>query len=222
MDWAAIESVSVSLSLIVAAITLIIGVRGEAARRKRERIIMWQQSVIHSIFQRAALKWLTFNEIVQKYRSEASANIKDRIGSNELTEEALRSILVRMVSSRVIDQRGGDEYSLLTVHDPKMEAMPDRLLSVLGAVSSRFGAAQGALSDTMQEFFADEQALRDNLINTVAESSSMTQADLTSVLSQSTSFPASRIRAQIVSMISDGKLVLDEDGLVSIPGIQSS
>lgn len=233
--WSITESIAVSISTVVAALSLLTAVISGIRKRAADELLSWQQSVVQGVFQKNAEKWLTFDNIMTAYRTEAMAYSRRRIDPNNLSPEALRRILIRMVSSRVIDQKGGDQYSLLTIHDDRIEQLPDELLQVMkgdflgamkdslrGALSSKqqseaiMAGADNVVANRLEKYYE----IRDSVVIILTEDPNRYRADeLISRVLRIIDAEDEFVRAEIYKMIAKYEIVEDNDGRLSVSGI---
>ncbi|MEO0654426.1 MAG: hypothetical protein AAFY77_06125, partial [Pseudomonadota bacterium] len=110
--------------------------RSDAAAAKRLR---WQKTTVQAIMQ-MSMKPISFEELKVKYRSFAADHMRAKLGSDDISEEALRMILIELCADNVTVQMGEDQYAL-TTYLGQMEAMKDVTAKTL-ALQETFFAAQ--------------------------------------------------------------------------------
>jgi hypothetical protein len=229
IDWTFLAQVSVALSAIVATATFVVKVVGDRGHLRAQKLLDWQETVIHQMFQRSAGP-LTFDEITQRYRSEAAAFTRHDIAKEELTADALRSILIRMVRGRILDQKGSDSYALLRLRDEKDEAFPTDLLNMFGqfmggvsggkspdaiGVSGLFPAVSQMIEQRMGAAWAIEDA-----VVTLArdEPFKYSVSDLVLHISRRYRIDDDEfVRAAIYKLISGRQIVQDSNGRLGPP-----
>jgi len=130
------ESLAVTVSAIVATMAFVFSVWNQYQRQRNQQISRWQKAVIHQMFQKTAMTSLSFEEMQEKYRVEASAfpiNIKKK----ELSSEALRVIIMEMVANRIIEQEGEDLYTIYNWQnqsDIRDERIFDEMQGAIGSL----------------------------------------------------------------------------------------
>jgi hypothetical protein len=78
------------------------------ARELRE----WQKVVIYKIFRQNETKVLGFIEILEKYRIEAQAFVAVDLKKTEISEDALRRVLLELTSSNILSFELNDSFRL--------------------------------------------------------------------------------------------------------------
>jgi hypothetical protein len=220
MEWsfAFIRDLAVTASAVAGALTFIIKVRDDTRARDKNAVLDWQQSVIHLIFQKSTNKWLSFEQIKQSYRSESMAFAEGKLTPKHLSDDGLRLILIKMVSARVIDQRGGDEYSLLTLDKP-IEPEPPFMTAFQNYVESITGAHPGQLdvfssvTQALQARMNDTFAIEDAVISAVGdEPGRYAIADLVLKVSRDLAASDDHVRSTIHQHLSKGTFREDDRG----------
>ncbi|MFP5344810.1 MAG: hypothetical protein ACLGGU_04115, partial [Gammaproteobacteria bacterium] len=88
---------------------------------KREKELReWQKVVIYKIFRQNETKPLGFTGILEKYRIEAQAFVAVDLKKTEISEDALRRVLLELTSSNILSLRPNDSFQLQVA-----EAKPD-------------------------------------------------------------------------------------------------
>lgn len=97
---------------------------------KREKELReWQKVVIYRICRQAETKAYTFLELLEKYRVEAQAVVDVDLKKREMSEDALRRVLLELTSSNILSLEPGDAYKL------KVSATKTDLLATLQLVN---------------------------------------------------------------------------------------
>ena len=94
----------------------------------------WQEVVVQRYLVSVDRQGAKFQEILHAYRSEAQARPKE-LSRDELTEPALRRVLVSLVYKRVVEQLSDDRYRVSCPNDAVeniQESMADGMLKMLG------------------------------------------------------------------------------------------
>lgn len=220
MEWSfsLIRDLAVTASAVAGALTFIIKVRDDTRAREKVAVLDWQQSVIHLIFQKSTNKWLSFEQIKQSYRSESMAFAEGKLTPKHLSDDGLRLILIKMVSARVIDQRGGDEYALLTLDKP-IEPEPPFMAAFQNFIENITGAHPGqmdvfsSVSESIQTRISDSYAIEDAIISAVGdEPGRYAIADLVLKVSRQVVASDDHVRATIHQHLSKGTFREDERG----------
>jgi cytochrome P450 len=226
----------VSLSAIVAASTLVFAVMSRWREARNARVLEWQRGVVHSIFQKEESQPLSFNRIIQLYRSEASAFSTHKLKPDELSADALRKILIGLVSSRVLDQRGGDNYALHIWSDPQFsETMPSEFLQMLEPVlaaakadlqiKGKLAGVGNAFDDMAAELrkraFGDMDAANEILSLVADEPYRFSPSDVVLRVARSKDISADTVKAQVIRMIARGE-IQEYEGKLCIPSARSA
>jgi hypothetical protein len=199
-------------------------------RRKnetKEHNLSWQQTVIHHIFQRSSNRWLSFDEIKREYRSEATAG-PISVTATELSDEALRRILIRMVSSRVIDQKGGDKYCLSALSEESLEfSMRDAMTSLISAIGPG-GAVNSELNQTIVDKFATiasrkietEEMIENYTVNIIFENQGKLRiSDLVLRVSKMMSMESEFVQATLIKIMAKSDTIYTLDGNLYVKSI---
>jgi len=90
---------------------------------KREKELReWQKVVIYKIFRQNEPKVLRFIEILEKYRGEAQAFVAVDLKKTEISEDALRRVLLELTSSNILSFEPNDSF-LLKVAIAKLDPL---------------------------------------------------------------------------------------------------
>ena len=116
----------------------------EILKGEREKQIRdWQSLVIYNIIRKAGIEGITFEEILQKYRVEATAFPSHDIPKNELTEDALRFLLLEMAKSNTAFLYRGDRYAVqvatVNLYFEKSVQVPEAKLAALTLLETESG-----------------------------------------------------------------------------------
>lgn len=222
LNWAIFESISVGASAIVGVLTLAGYLHQQRSEIRKKKILSWQQTIIHSLFQKSSKTWHSFDDIKRDYRSEATAKNKD-FGHIDLDEESLRNILISMMSSRIIDQKGGDMYCLSTISEDSMNSSMQNLINplighFLESVQSP-SSPPNIIGSIIKSRFDDEKIANSTLISTIAEQNEkLTISDVVLRTSKQTGLDQTYIHAEVLKLVSTGVVSLESDRL-SIPNL---
>lgn len=102
-----------TLCVIVGAVAAAVAVAKYRSEKKGERKQRWQKACVQSILQNVEDR-IGFLQLQEKYRSQAASEMNKILGSKDISEEALRLILIDLCADNVIVQLGQDTYSLTT------------------------------------------------------------------------------------------------------------
>ena len=80
---------------------------------KREKELReWQKVVIYKIFRQNEMKALGFTDVLEKYRIEAQAFVGVDLKKKEVSEDALRRVLLELASSSILSMEPSDSFRL--------------------------------------------------------------------------------------------------------------
>jgi hypothetical protein len=83
---------------------------------KREKELReWQKVVIYKIFRQNEMKALSFTDVLEKYRIEAQAFLDVDLKKKEVSENALRRVLLELASSNILSMEPSDSFRLKVV-----------------------------------------------------------------------------------------------------------
>lgn len=223
-DWAIFESASVGTSAIAAVLTFVGYIQQQRTEIKRKKILSWQQTIIHSLFQKSSNIWHSFDDIKRDYRSEATAKKKD-FGYIDLDEESLRNILISMMSSRIIDQKGGDMYCLATLSEDSMnssmQSFMGPLFSKLLELSPNITSSPDSIGTLIKSKIDDEQLATVTILSTIAEQNNrLTMSDVVLKTSKQTGLDQTYVQAELIKLISN-RTVSSNDNHLSIPNLEA-
>lgn len=152
-----ISFLAAAVSAVVATLTFIVFVWNSLSASKNEEKRDWQRVVISEIFQQHPEKFFSFAELLEKYRSASVDYNGTPLKRSELTKNALRRIIVDLVSSRIIDQFHEDRYKLnSTDWDEREEKSLAGLSATMHEVMGPLVAAsQKRSTDAMQKLMGE-------------------------------------------------------------------
>jgi len=108
------------------------------AERREKELREWQKVVIYKIFRQNELTTQSFTQILEKYRSEATAFEDINLKKKEISEDSLRRVLLELVSSGILSMELADSFRL-KVSKPKQDPielsnlMNTALVEIVGA-----------------------------------------------------------------------------------------
>ncbi len=219
IDWEVVRSGSVAISAIVACITFVIAVRSAAVKKSADETKNWQKVLITEIFQLGPDKNFSFDDLLSKYRSEASAYQVANLSKSQLSKETLRSILVELVSSRVVEHSAGGNLRLFIEDRYKQQEadFSDNRMSVLkGMMAEMMPADIGAVVSQMKQKMEDQIDGGHHVINSVGQSPGKYRlSDLALELQIAGSVSsATAAQAMCRRALANGEIVEREDGFL--------
>jgi hypothetical protein len=100
---------------------VLLGLYKYFSNKREKELREWQKVVIYKIFRQNELKTIGFTDILEKYRIEAQASMDIDLKKNEISEDALRRILLELVSSNIIRMEPSDSFRIkLSVEKPDL------------------------------------------------------------------------------------------------------
>ncbi|WP_147106073.1 hypothetical protein [Tateyamaria sp. syn59] len=154
-----------TVAVCLGAFAAIVGVwkyRSDAAAARKLR---WQKTTVQAILQ-APGKPVSFEDLKTKYRSFAAEHMRQKLGADDISDEALRMILVDLCADNVLVQMGEDQYAL-TTYLGQMEAMKDVSAKVV-ALQETFFAAQleflAKQDESIREMLEHQKAVAGTLV----------------------------------------------------------
>jgi hypothetical protein len=128
-----IESVVVAFSAVVALFTFIFDVWNRRTDQRQSEAERWRVVLLQSLFQRKKGP-MSFVDVRSEYLSLASQFQSFKLDRRELSDDSLRSTLVRMTADRILNQTGDDHYKLADTSQ-KIDDMTDHMGTLLGNTS---------------------------------------------------------------------------------------
>lgn len=110
------------LAAVVAAATFFWRVSSSTKASNENEKRAWQEVIVHKYLSERSQDGASLNEILQYYRSEASALPKE-LKKSDLSDLALRRVLLSLVQCRSVEQLGDDKYRLDIKNSEMEEAM---------------------------------------------------------------------------------------------------
>lgn len=111
-------SLSDAQSLVQMAAT-VVGVSGVLlalykyfSDKRDKELREWQKIVIYKIFRQNETKALGFTDVLEKYRIEAQAFVDVNLKKKEVSEDALRRVLLELTSSTILSLEPSDSFRL--------------------------------------------------------------------------------------------------------------
>jgi hypothetical protein len=207
VNWAAFEAISVAASAIVASGAFVISLIASSKRRRQTEVQAWQRTVIHSVLHRHGDTELSFDQIKNEYRSEATAYGDHALTSEDLSDSRLRQILMWMIGERILDQNIGDHY-VLQLSEPHS---PKKLVAAL--VSGITPLAQ-----EQSQKAVDDAKVVDGVYSFVFENNfKLPIAEIALQLAGPLGADAGRIRTILVRLVIHRVLIVDESNCVGAP-----
>lgn len=204
MNWDFVREIAIGLSAIVATLTFILKVQGDSRARRKSEVLSWQSTVIHALFQNPQTDSLKFEDVLQRYRTEAFAFPKHTIKKDELTEDALREILIALVKSGCVLQLGEDKYKLKKDREFGTELAP-----IMANALQSFAANPPQL----QQMLTQQLIVTDQIVNLISENPARyTMSDVILKVSSNNQIPQERTTSIIRRLINSGLLEEGADG----------
>lgn len=132
MRVADVQMLVQTVATIVAILGGLLALYKYFSDRREQELREWQKVVIYKIFRQNEPRSLSFNEILGYYRSEAQAFAAVNLKKKEISEDALRRVLLELVSSNIITLERNDTFSLKGVKAEMLELVNRELLRVVG------------------------------------------------------------------------------------------
>jgi len=142
-DWEVIRSSSVAVSAIIASATFVLSTIRFNRKQISEETRNWQKVVIAEIFQNSPNRDFSFDDLLSKYRSEASAYETIKLSRSQLSKETLRSIIVDLMEARIIEHSADGALRLFIAERYKQQ---DKAYS-----DDRLGVMKGIMSEMMPQ-----------------------------------------------------------------------
>jgi hypothetical protein len=220
VSMGSVESFAVALSAVIATFTFVVQYIESRRRRRDEDVRRWQKTVVHAVFQQSKEQWIAFDDLMTKYRSKSVDFSKHKLRDEELSVEGMRSILLELVSDRVVDQREGDVYSLLTINrqesDPAFQQLKD-LFGTMTGFGRDLNSGADNLASIIENRVENEHQIIDLVINEVDNSPNRyTKSDLILRLQREIAAPDEHIRAVIARQVALGIIAEDDRGRLAL------
>ena len=183
-----LQAYAVAISALIAAGTFVANSVSSFRRSREYEVWRWQRVVISEIFQNSPRKTYSFDELSEKYKAASVKYKKRSLSDNDLSDDALRSILVNLVSSAVVCQTKDGGYRLYISRDFSETSPEEEFQPLLEAITniadpSRFSdflaTAVGGkdpeektmpvLEVVMRDEVAKTNEIRSNIVNLVYE-----------------------------------------------------
>jgi hypothetical protein len=98
--------------MIVGILGGLLGLYKYFSDKREKELREWQKVVIYKIFRQNETKVLGFTEILEKYRIEAQAFVAIDLKKTEISEDALRRVLLELTSSNILSLEPNDSFQL--------------------------------------------------------------------------------------------------------------
>jgi hypothetical protein len=165
----------------------LVGLYKYLSEKREKELREWQKVIIYRIFRQDELSSLTFSRILEKYRIEAQAIRDFDLNKKEISEDALRRVLLELSSSGILNLVPSDSFKL-KVEVPKLD------------VTERF------------EQFNSELF---NLIG--SSPFVYTLEDVANRLADKIGIAPLRLQADMNNFVGQGQLVMNEDRRIAFP-----
>ncbi|MGC1495150.1 MAG: hypothetical protein WA790_05025 [Sulfitobacter sp.] len=128
----------------ITAVAAVVAILRYFKELKANRRLRWQKTSVQAVLQDEQL--ITFKELKKNYRSMAAGEMKARLNAEDITDEALRLILIDLCADNVVVQMGSDTYAP-TTYLGQMQAMQDVNAQMLTLQQTFFEAQLKFLSN---------------------------------------------------------------------------
>lgn len=128
MTVADIQSFVQTAATIVAISGGMFGLYKYFSDKREKELREWQKVVIYKIFRQNETKVLGFIDILEKYRIEAQAFVAVDLKKTEISEDALRRVLLELTSSNILSFEPNDSFQLKVA---KAKSDPQEILDRL-------------------------------------------------------------------------------------------
>jgi hypothetical protein len=198
MTFADIKDYIEVFGTVVGVAGFVIGLFRHFSDVNDRNIREWQKVVIQKILQQNALQQpLPFTRIQEIYRTEAQAFSRARLSKSDISEDALRRVMVELVSSSIAVQGAGDIYSLK--------------VSLI---------APDVAGDTQRKIFMENQALNEASYKYLSVNPYRnTVQEFAAYLCQATAIDAGHVDQYLQVSLLQGGFILDAQGKVALASI---
>ncbi|MEP2681447.1 MAG: hypothetical protein ABJP44_07185 [Sulfitobacter sp.] len=136
-----------ALAAIATAAAAIIAIKRYLGELKVNRRLIWQKTSVQQILQDGDV--VSFLELKKSYRAMAASEMKARLDAKDITDEALRIILIDLCADNVVVQMGNDNYAP-TTYLGQMQSMQ--------ATNSEMLTLQKIFFEAQLKFLANQDA----------------------------------------------------------------
>lgn len=113
MDLGTITNVAIAAASLVAVFAFVVDVYGRRVATRNEAILKWQIVLLQTLFQKRG-EPLKFNAVKELFLTHSRQFSAYKLSPKDLSDDGLRSVLIKMVADRILDQAGDDQYVLFT------------------------------------------------------------------------------------------------------------
>ncbi len=125
------EMVVQTVGTVVAILGGLLALYKYFSDKREQELREWQKVVIFKILRQTEAKALTFNEILGSYRSEAQAFTAVNLKKKEISEDALRRVLLELASSNIITIGPSDTFWLKGVKREFFDVVNQELIRLV-------------------------------------------------------------------------------------------
>ncbi len=197
------EAISVAISAIVAVVALIFTLVSARNRRHEDELRVWQRVAVHSFLEKKGVSGAAINEMLQWYRSEASAYLHV-VSKKDLSETALRRVLIELISSHAIEAMGDGKYRLNSPESSR-DLMNDEVVPGLASMLKPIMSSMASITFSKAIY-----------AQIAAAPNTLTIADISINVSEESGVPTEEIRGFIAQEMARGRLIQSEDGKLKI------
>lgn len=110
------EEFWVAVSAVIAAVSLAVSAWDKRKLQVAEEVRQWQAVVVQTILQPHTTKAMSFDDLLQRYRSEATSFAGVAGKAALVSREELRRVLLALIRDGIVWQAGSDQYYLGYYH----------------------------------------------------------------------------------------------------------
>jgi len=118
--------------------------------KRQKELREWQKVVIYKIFRQNEAKAMTFLDILARYRTEAQAFPAFDLKKSEISDDALRRVLIELTSSNILSMERSDSFRLQGIvkldWDEKVQLVNQELVRMIASSPFKY---------TVDEFVKD-------------------------------------------------------------------
>ncbi len=213
-----VASIAVILAAVIATATFLYSVHFNTAAHRSRELREWQKVAVHQILQKNRDP-LSFDEILRRYRSEATAAAQP-IASGDLSAEALRRILLELIDGSAVVQLKGDSYQPADMVGEMERFRAD----LIGRMKDRDPSETRGIMHSMIQMLGQFQsdALRSRQLGKAVllyvwdRNGKCTRPEVVMSVSAAMSCDPDEVEAEVADLVSDGKLSETDNGALFV------
>ncbi len=152
MDLADITNITIILASVIAVLAFVYDVAQRRADVRHATLQRWRTVLLQTVFQSNSTP-MSFKEIRREYLIHAQQFSSYKLGPNELSDDELKSVLIRMVADRLIEFAGDDKYVI--------SSGAIALSALLSKISDVMAATEGRLERGLHDFNRVDSAVKE-------------------------------------------------------------